>query len=73
MKWSTVVRIPTPCKRPARAPTVVPRRHTEHITIAGQDRDVRLGVCLTNQKARRGKLDEQQLAQVVADLGIDWA
>ncbi|MFD7162937.1 hypothetical protein [Streptomyces violascens] len=27
---------------------------------------------LTNQKTRRGKLDEQQLARL-ADLGIDWA
>ncbi|WP_438296123.1 helicase [Streptomyces sp. HUAS TT7] len=26
----------------------------------------------TNQKTRRGKLNEQQLAQL-ADLGIDWA
>ncbi|WP_406503263.1 helicase associated domain-containing protein [Streptomyces sp. NBC_00212] len=52
--------------------TVVPRQHTEQITVDGQDHDVRPGVWVSNQKNRRDKLNEQQLAQLAA-LGLDWA
>ncbi|MFD7342053.1 helicase associated domain-containing protein [Streptomyces violascens] len=51
--------------------TVIPRQHTERITVDGQDHDVRLGVWVSNQKSRRDKLNEQQLAQL-AELGMDW-
>ncbi|MET9519940.1 helicase associated domain-containing protein [Streptomyces sp. NPDC002994] len=33
---------------------------------------VRLGIWLSNQKNRRDRLDEQQLA-ALAELGLDWA
>ncbi|MFD9632657.1 helicase associated domain-containing protein [Streptomyces violascens] len=49
--------------------TVIPRQHTEQITVDGQDHDVRLGVWVSHQKSRRDQLNEQQLA----DLGMDWA
>lgn len=52
--------------------TVVPRRHTELITVGGQDHDVRLGVWVSNQKSRRDRLSGEQLAQL-AELGMDWA
>jgi hypothetical protein len=48
--------------------TVVPRQHSEQITVDGQDHDVRLGVWVSNQKSRRDKLTAGQLAQ----LGMDW-
>jgi hypothetical protein len=51
---------------------MVPRQHTEQITIDGQHHDVRLGVWPTNQKTRRDRLSGEQLAQL-ARLGIDWA
>ncbi|WP_438297087.1 helicase associated domain-containing protein [Streptomyces sp. HUAS TT7] len=51
--------------------TVIPRQHTEQITIDGHEHDARLGVWVSNQKTRRDKLNEQQLAQL-ADLGMDW-
>ncbi|MFF3343245.1 helicase associated domain-containing protein [Streptomyces flavidovirens] len=49
--------------------TVVPRRRTEHLE---DGTPVRLGVWLSNQKNRRDRLDEQQLA-ALAELGYDWA
>ncbi|MEV8529414.1 helicase associated domain-containing protein [Streptomyces sp. NPDC052000] len=51
--------------------TVIPRQHTEPITIDGQDHDVRLGVWISNQKSRSDKLNSEQLAQLAA-LGVDW-
>ncbi|MFI6689346.1 helicase associated domain-containing protein [Streptomyces sp. NPDC050485] len=52
--------------------TVVPRQHTEQITIDGHDHDVRLGVRVSNQKPRRDRLSSAQLTQLtesVHDLG----
>ncbi|MFJ8387737.1 helicase associated domain-containing protein [Streptomyces sp. NPDC094438] len=44
--------------------TVIPRQHTEQITIDGHEHDVRLGVWVSNQKSRRDELNEQQLARL---------
>ncbi|WP_438297213.1 helicase associated domain-containing protein [Streptomyces sp. HUAS TT7] len=52
--------------------TVIPRQHTERITVDGHEHEARLGVWVSNHKSRRDKLNEQQLAQLAA-LGIDWA
>jgi superfamily II DNA or RNA helicase len=49
----------------------VPRGHSEQIKVDGQDREVRLGVWVSNQKSRRDKLTAGQLAQL-AKIGIDW-
>jgi hypothetical protein len=49
--------------------TVVPRQHTEQITVDGQDHEVRLGVWVSNQKSRRDTLNGEQLAE----LGIGGA
>ncbi|MFE9890630.1 Helicase associated domain protein [Streptomyces scopuliridis] len=54
-------------QREARA--VVPRGHTEHLE---DGTPVRLGVWLSNQKSRRDRLTEQQLA-ALAQLGLEWA
>jgi hypothetical protein len=51
--------------------TVVPRQHTERISVDGQDHEVRLGVRVSNQKNRRDRLSGAQLAQL-AELGMDW-
>ncbi|MFD9633101.1 helicase associated domain-containing protein [Streptomyces violascens] len=51
--------------------TVVPRQHTERVTLDGQDHEVRLGVWVSNQKNRRNKLNGEQLARL-AELGMDW-
>ncbi|MFD7015289.1 helicase associated domain-containing protein [Streptomyces sp. NPDC059928] len=51
---------------------VVPRQHTEQVTVDGQDHAVRLGVWVANQKSRRDKLSGEQRAQL-AELGMDWA
>jgi hypothetical protein len=51
--------------------TVVPRQHTEQITVDSQDHEVRLGVWVSHQKSRRDRLNGGQLAQL-AELGIDW-
>ena len=45
--------------------------HTEHITVGGQEHEVRVGVWVSNQKTRRDKLSGAQLAQL-AELGLDW-
>ncbi|MFI6690137.1 helicase associated domain-containing protein [Streptomyces sp. NPDC050485] len=50
---------------------MVPRQHSERITIDGQDHEVRLGVWVSNQKTRRDKLSEEQVGQL-AELGVDW-
>jgi hypothetical protein len=47
---------------------VVPRQHTEQITVGGQDFELRLGVWVSNQKTRRDKLSGAQ----PAELGMDW-
>ncbi|WP_330248720.1 MULTISPECIES: Helicase associated domain protein [unclassified Streptomyces] len=49
--------------------TVVGRGHVEELP---DGTSVRLGVFLSNQKSRRDRLSEQQLA-VLAGLGYDWA
>lgn len=62
------------------ARTVVPRGHTECLAVDGSEDNggdgstapVRLGIWLSNQKSRRDRLTQQQLAQL-AELGIDWA
>jgi hypothetical protein len=51
------------------ARTVVPRGHTEHLDDGAP---VRLGIWLSNQKNRRDRLTEHQLA-ALAELGLDWA
>jgi hypothetical protein len=43
----------------------------EQIVTEGQEHEVRLGVWVSNQKNRRAKLNEHQLAQL-AELGLDW-
>jgi hypothetical protein len=52
--------------------TTVPRRHTERITIEGQEHHIKLGVWTMNQKTRRDRLTPEQLA-ALAVLGLDWA
>ncbi|MFE7328112.1 helicase associated domain-containing protein [Streptomyces sp. NPDC057565] len=49
--------------------TVVGRQHVEELP---DGTSVRLGVFLSNQKNRRDRLSEQQLA-ALAELGYDWA
>ncbi|MFE2093487.1 helicase associated domain-containing protein [Streptomyces sp. NPDC059460] len=49
--------------------TVVGRGHVEHLP---DGTTVRLGVFLSNQKSRRDRLSEQQLATLAA-LGLEWA
>ncbi|MGW3698625.1 helicase associated domain-containing protein [Streptomyces sp. NPDC005134] len=49
--------------------TVVGRQHVEELP---DGTSVRLGVFLSNQKSRRDRLAEEQLA-VLAELGYDWA
>ncbi|MEV7236545.1 helicase associated domain-containing protein [Streptomyces sp. NPDC051020] len=49
--------------------TVVPRGHTEHLE---DGTSVRLGVFLSNQKSRRHRLTQDQLA-ALANLGLHWA
>jgi superfamily II DNA or RNA helicase len=50
----------------------VPRQHTEHVTLDGQQHAVRLGVWISNTKSRRDRLEAHQLA-ALAELGIEWA
>jgi hypothetical protein len=52
----------------------VPRGHAEEIAVEGQEQPMehRLGVWLTNTKARRDKLTADQLA-ALAELGVEWA
>ncbi|MFZ3562681.1 helicase associated domain-containing protein, partial [Streptomyces sp. BH055] len=52
----------------------VPRSHSEPITIDGETEpvNVKLGVWITNTKARRDKLGAEQLG-ALRELGFDWA
>ncbi|WP_327328778.1 Helicase associated domain protein (plasmid) [Streptomyces sp. NBC_01210] len=52
----------------------VPRAHSEEIAVDGEAEpvSVRLGVFLSNTKARRGKLTDSQRA-ALAELGVEWA
>ncbi|MFD9822604.1 helicase associated domain-containing protein [Streptomyces violascens] len=45
---------------------VVPRQHTQRITVDGQDHDVRLGVWVSNQQSRRDCEDVRVLLRAVA-------
>ncbi|MEU7101861.1 Helicase associated domain protein [Streptomyces longwoodensis] len=52
----------------------VPRGHSEEITVDGEaaPATVKLGVWVSNTKARRGKLTQEQL-EALRKLGIAWA
>jgi hypothetical protein len=52
----------------------VPRAHTEQITVDGDAAlvSVRLGVWISNARARRDKLTVEQL-QALRELGVEWA
>ncbi|MEV5645743.1 Helicase associated domain protein [Streptomyces flaveolus] len=52
----------------------VPRAHTEQITVDGEAAlvSVRLGVWISNARARRDKLTGEQL-QALRKLGVEWA
>jgi hypothetical protein len=52
----------------------VPRGHSEEIAVAGEAEpvSVRLGVFLSNTRARRDKLTDPQRA-ALAELGVEWA
>jgi hypothetical protein len=52
----------------------VPRAHTEQITVDGEAAlvSVRLGVWISNARARRDKLTGDQL-QALRELGVEWA
>ncbi|MFI7097654.1 DEAD/DEAH box helicase [Streptomyces lydicus] len=54
------------------AQKAVPRGHVERVVIDGQEHHHKLGVWLTNTKARRNKLTPDQRT-ALAELGIDWA
>ncbi|MFJ6392417.1 Helicase associated domain protein [Streptomyces sp. NPDC091972] len=52
----------------------VPRGHTEHITVDRETEPVgvKLGVWLSNTRARRDRLSAEQLA-ALRELGVEWA
>ncbi|MFJ7124778.1 helicase associated domain-containing protein, partial [Streptomyces albogriseolus] len=52
----------------------VPRGHTEQITVDGETEPVtvKLGVWISNTRARRDRLDADQFA-ALAELGVEWA
>ncbi|CAL9278898.1 hypothetical protein SUDANB135_00076 [Streptomyces sp. SudanB135_2055] len=50
----------------------VPRGHSEEITVNGEPVTVKLGVWVSNTKARRDKLSAEQLG-ALRELGVDWA
>lgn len=52
----------------------VPRGRSEQITLDGETEPVtvKLGVWISNTKARRDKLTQEQL-DAVRELGVDWA
>ncbi|MDQ0390110.1 hypothetical protein J2S54_006930 [Streptomyces sp. DSM 42143] len=52
----------------------VPRSHAEEIAVDGATEPVviKLGVWVSNTKARRDKLTGEQLA-ALAELGVNWA
>lgn len=50
----------------------VPRSHSEEITVNGEPVTVKLGVWVSNTRARRDKLTQEQLA-ALRKLGVEWA
>ncbi|WP_411130267.1 Helicase associated domain protein [Streptomyces sp. x-19] len=50
----------------------VPRDHVETLVADDQEHTIKLGVFLSNAKARRGKLTADKLA-ALAEHGLDWA
>ncbi|CQR59464.1 DEAD/DEAH box helicase [Streptomyces leeuwenhoekii] len=52
----------------------VPRGHAEEITVDGEAQPVvvKLGVWVSNTRARRGKLAQEQL-NALRELGVEWA
>ncbi|BCK66055.1 hypothetical protein Srufu_078900 [Streptomyces libani subsp. rufus] len=50
----------------------VARAHVETVVVDDQEHAVKLGVFLSNTKARRNKLTEGKL-QRLAELGLAWA
>ncbi|WP_327241081.1 hypothetical protein [Streptomyces sp. NBC_01320] len=47
-------------------------RHPHHVEHLPDGTEHRTGIWITNQKARRDRLDTGQL-RALAELGIDWA
>ncbi|MFF5809566.1 helicase associated domain-containing protein [Streptomyces sp. NPDC012746] len=58
---------------PESANRPVPRSHIETITVDGETERVavKLGVWVSNTKARRHKLTQEQL-DALRELGVDW-
>lgn len=50
----------------------VPRAHEETVVVDGAEHLVKLGVFLSNNRSRRGKLTAERLAALAA-LGLEWA
>jgi hypothetical protein len=52
----------------------VPRGHSEQIAVSGEAEPVvvKLGVWVSNTRARRDKLTHEQLT-ALAELGVEWA
>jgi hypothetical protein len=50
----------------------VPRGHVERVVIDGQEHHHKLGVWISNTRARRAKLTAEQRA-ALAELGVEWA
>uniref|UniRef100_UPI00186449F8 helicase associated domain-containing protein n=1 Tax=Streptomyces xinghaiensis TaxID=1038928 RepID=UPI00186449F8 len=50
----------------------VPRGHVERVVIDGQEHQHKLGVWISNTRARRDKLTAEQRA-ALAELGVEWA
>ncbi|MEU6370302.1 Helicase associated domain protein [Streptomyces sp. NPDC046931] len=50
----------------------VPRGHVEAVVIDGQEHQHKLGVWISNTRARRDKLTAEQRA-ALAELGVEWA
>ncbi|EGJ72789.1 putative helicase-like protein (plasmid) [Streptomyces sp. Tu6071] len=50
----------------------VPRKHTETVSVDGEDVDVRLGVWVSNVKSRFDGMGEDERGQLTA-LGVPWA
>ena len=50
----------------------VPRGHSEQITVNGEPVTVKLGIWISNTRARRDKLNAEQL-KALRELGMEWA
>ncbi|WP_307179757.1 helicase associated domain-containing protein [Streptomyces africanus] len=50
----------------------MPRGHVEAVVINGQEHQHKLGVWISNTRARRDKLTAEQRA-ALAELGVEWA